>query len=1136
MKYSIVIPTYNHLEDALLPCVETLIKYTNTLDDEKEFVFVCNGCTDGTYEYLDSVKDKFKNLVILKYDKALGCTKACNEGYKHSKGDFIVELNNDTTLNPQKTDKWLEILNEPFVNNPCMGITGIHSLRCDYSDREFLLFFCVMIRKEVFRDVGYLNEELFNPGFGDDIDFCCRVVNYGYQLERVGNITFNKDYYATDFPLNHKAESTVKDNVWWDWDSVSKKNKEVLKYFYKKRTCELNPKKSYGIFTVFTNLDTCRKFIDNLFNYTDFKGFDISLVYSVSSNESDAISNYIESLDSSIDAYLISDSYNESLDNILYCPLEFDYYVILTENCELLPQEKNNWLELLYYPFSVSEKVSISAPRFLYSNFLNIYYADTNCCMLHSKTLKDINWNSDYDSSYLMDLSLSYKIINNGNFISCIPSSISVVNKFKKDYVDIQFPISVVYKYFSSNYKSNSMIDFINKNGINNLKINLGCGTAQYSGYLNIDLDETSKYDIISGISDLSFLKDGSCSEIRALHVLEHINPFDLYKTFDEWIRILKPSGKIVIEVPNLRTCFEEFNKETDLFNKHQILTMVYGANELGPLYKHMYGYDETTLRAELSNKGLENIEFTDERISWNSHADYLSLHMECNKPMVYNHDDLLKYLGSFDEESILLVNLDDSDFIDSLNNNFKSVEYIDIKTIPKSELQDFISKFVSDNYFNKVIIDTENIIESLQIVINSLRPKLKHLGGIYGTNKNNDEKCKDLLRNCLGDPNIIFENGDWAFNVVKIVEVQTFNTGNIINNIMPSVTAVVCTKNRYFTTLSHTLMGIINQTYKPKQLLIYDDNGDENIDLRYNPLYKNILQLIGDFGIELYVSVSNGVGQVLNHDRSLKDAKYDWIWRLDDDNVPENNVLESLVNVVINNDKVGAVGGLVIDPLCNYKNKPPIASNNIEHIYWGLNIQWYEHETKDLILVDHLYSSFLYNKNAAIESGGYTKELPIGFREETILTYGLKRNNYNLFVIPNNITWHFNNPEGGMRPKDTSVFSTCEDIFRKKLKEWNINAKYLKLIVLDNGIGDHYCFKNIIPELKNKFEKTHDIIIACCYKDVFFDMPDLKLISISDARSIMGVDIDKLNIYAWCEEHSWKGSLLDAFRELYLH
>ena len=56
-KISIIIPTYNHLEDCLKPCIESIIKHT-ILNDDIEIIIVANGCIDGTKDYIDNINKK----------------------------------------------------------------------------------------------------------------------------------------------------------------------------------------------------------------------------------------------------------------------------------------------------------------------------------------------------------------------------------------------------------------------------------------------------------------------------------------------------------------------------------------------------------------------------------------------------------------------------------------------------------------------------------------------------------------------------------------------------------------------------------------------------------------------------------------------------------------------------------------------------------------------------------------------------------------------------------------------------------------------------------------------------------------------------------------------------------------------
>ena len=69
MKYSIVIPTYNHCEDLLKPCLESIFKYTDMAD--VELIISANGCTDGTHDYLLDLSSQFTRLGFDKHIKVV---------------------------------------------------------------------------------------------------------------------------------------------------------------------------------------------------------------------------------------------------------------------------------------------------------------------------------------------------------------------------------------------------------------------------------------------------------------------------------------------------------------------------------------------------------------------------------------------------------------------------------------------------------------------------------------------------------------------------------------------------------------------------------------------------------------------------------------------------------------------------------------------------------------------------------------------------------------------------------------------------------------------------------------------------------------------------------------------------------
>lgn len=346
------------------------------------------------------------------------------------------------------------------------------------------------------------------------------------------------------------------------------------------------------------------------------------------------------------------------------------------------------------------------------------------------------------------------------------------------------------------------------------------------------------------------------------------------------------------------------------------------------------------------------------------------------------------------------------------------------------------------------------------------------------------------------------------------------------------AVTAYTSTKDRYFTTLPTMITSIANQTLLPKKLIIFDDGEQKN--LLEESVYKNLFSLLSAKGIEWTVLFGQRKGQVYNHQAMLEIAETPLIWRIDDDDAPEANVLEILVEHFSHNPNLGAVSCQIIDPKVN-KILSPIASNKIEDIYMGMNIQWYHHEKKRTLSVDHLYNSFVINVEHGRKVGGYFTDLsPACHREETIFTYKMKRAGFDILFDPLATIWHLREDTGGIRSYNNhpEFWEYDEKQFSKFMQEWEIKPSKFKFAVLENGAGDHIAFKFILPEFREKY-KDHKIILATCYPDIFAD-EDVTQISIAEAHEIFQ-DLSQFNIYKFMIDNNWKQSVSDAYRKMYL-
>jgi glycosyltransferase involved in cell wall biosynthesis len=203
---SIIIPTYNHLEDCLKPCCESIIKYSDLTD--VEIIIVANGCKDGTKEYVESLGEPFK---LVWFDEGLGYTKATNEGVKVATGEIIILMNNDVVLLDQPKNQWLDFLVNPLKDN--IGITCNLKIWDESVERMFAVGFLMATTRRIWDEIGGL-DEAWSPGGGEDIEFCIKVEQLGYKIIQVpdeNNKVIN-GINVNRFMSYHQGEATVMDD------------------------------------------------------------------------------------------------------------------------------------------------------------------------------------------------------------------------------------------------------------------------------------------------------------------------------------------------------------------------------------------------------------------------------------------------------------------------------------------------------------------------------------------------------------------------------------------------------------------------------------------------------------------------------------------------------------------------------------------------------------------------------------------------------------------------------------------------------------------------------------------------------------------------------------------------------------
>lgn len=281
MYASIVIPTYNHLDDCLKPCLTSILKMTTIPD--VEIIVVANGCTDGTRQYLTQDLKGVKNLKVVWSDEPLGYTKATNLGIKQAKGEYVVLLNNDTVFLdkmgdgpnaiPVPPNTWLDMLTEPLKRDPKVGLTGPMQAWSPEANQNFIIFFCVCIRRTLFDEIGILDES-FSPGFGEDTEFSIRAVEHGYRFVQVPDMQHHYNEpgrMVGHFPIWHEGEATFREHP-EGWELLTKNRLALVKRFAKE--IKLNLGSGDMKLPGYLNCDLYNKNADLKIDATDLSAFD----------------------------------------------------------------------------------------------------------------------------------------------------------------------------------------------------------------------------------------------------------------------------------------------------------------------------------------------------------------------------------------------------------------------------------------------------------------------------------------------------------------------------------------------------------------------------------------------------------------------------------------------------------------------------------------------------------------------------------------------------------------------------------------------------------------------------------------------------------------------------------------------
>lgn len=149
------------------------------------------------------------------------------------------------------------------------------------------------------------------------------------------------------------------------------------------------------------------------------------------------------------------------------------------------------------------------------------------------------------------------------------------------------------------------------------MKLNLGCGDKILEGYVNVDVAESragKRPDVLCDLRVLAPFEENCADEILSVHVVEHFWRWEVVGILKEWLRVLKPGGRMVLECPNLQSACEAFLANPEVHagpgaGGQRTMWVFYGDPAWrDPLMVHRWGYTPRSLAYVMHEAGLVNL------------------------------------------------------------------------------------------------------------------------------------------------------------------------------------------------------------------------------------------------------------------------------------------------------------------------------------------------------------------------------------------------------------------------------------------------------------------------------------------------------------------------------------------------
>ncbi|WP_116473691.1 glycosyltransferase [Zobellella maritima] len=207
---SLIIPTRD-CRDITETCVRSILTKSSYVNFE--ILILDNGSVESdTLDFFESIQKEDARVKVIRYDYPFNYSAINNFGVKHSKGEIIGLVNNDIeVISPEWLSEMVSHAIRPEIGcvgaklyysndtlqhaGVILGVGGVAGHSHKYYEKSEVGYFsrlllsqavsavtaaCLLVRREVFEQVGGLDEVNLKVAF-NDVDFCLKVREAGYR-------------------------------------------------------------------------------------------------------------------------------------------------------------------------------------------------------------------------------------------------------------------------------------------------------------------------------------------------------------------------------------------------------------------------------------------------------------------------------------------------------------------------------------------------------------------------------------------------------------------------------------------------------------------------------------------------------------------------------------------------------------------------------------------------------------------------------------------------------------------------------------------------------------------------------------------------------------------------------------------